>query len=53
MRFKYEDVGFVIDLLKSMEPREALSLSEDLCIYSQNILNRDSGRLLVLNPKEG
>ena len=42
LAFRYEDVDDAISLLKEMEPRGALKLSPDLCIYSINMLDRDS-----------
>lgn len=37
-----------MDLLRGMEPREPLQLSDDLCVYSINILNRESSLLIPL-----
>jgi hypothetical protein len=42
LSFQVADVGYAIDLLNAMAPREPLNLAEDLCTYSQNMLNRDN-----------
>lgn len=41
-----------MELLRGMEPRLALQLSDDLCIYSINILNKESNSLMPL-PRDG
>ena len=46
MAFRFEDVGYAIELLKHMDAREPLELSQELCIYSINVLNRDSAGIL-------
>ena len=45
------DVGYAIDLLNGMTARDPLNLAEDLCTYSQNMLNRDND--LVPLPDNG
>lgn len=49
LAFRYEDVDDAISLLKEMEPRHALKLSSDLCIYSINMLDRDSDLICSLD----
>lgn len=48
LAFRCEDVGYAIEMLRSMEPRESFALSEDLCIYSVNLANRDSDSIVPL-----
>ena len=48
LAFRYEDVQYAIELLKTMEPREPLLLSDDLCVYSKNLANKSSEQLIPL-----
>ena len=48
MAFRYEDVGYAMELLRGMDEREPLLLADDLCIYSFNVLNRDSCKITPL-----
>ena len=38
LSFRVEDVGYAIEMLTSMAPRDPLFLAEDLCEYSRNLL---------------
>ena len=49
MSFRYEDVGYAIEHLKHMEGREPLTLSQDLCVYSQNVCTKDSPTILQVS----
>ena len=49
LSYKFDDVLAVIDLFEKMEPLEPLKLSDDLCVFSQNTINKEIGDLLDLN----
>jgi hypothetical protein len=42
LSFQVAGVSYAIDMLNGMSPREPLFLAQDLCTYSQNMLNRDN-----------
>ena len=39
LSFRVEDVGCAIEMLSQMEPRQPLTLADDLCEYSRNLLH--------------
>ena len=38
LSFRVEDVSYAIEMLSNMEPRQPLTLAEDLCEYSRALL---------------
>jgi len=41
LSFRVEDVGYAIEMLQNLDPRDPLELADDLCEYSRNMLNNN------------
>ena len=52
MAFRVEDVSFAIEMLQVLEPVEPLSLAEDLCIYSRDVLENPLPNRILTDRKE-